>query len=453
METSKGNRIIYILLAFSLFLTGCATVEINEEWQRINAFSSEQIGKDILWQKNEEDERVIKEKIKELLSDGLSMEDSIRIALLNNKKLQAAFEEIGIAKADLVQAGLLTNPDLSAIFRFPFGGGKTGIEVGGLLNISDLWQIPIKKKVASTRLEIVINQIFNKILDIVKEAKTAYIDYASLFLIRDETERMIDMVEEWKDHLIYREKFGFTKAIDIYMAEAISTDMEMEFSKTESELLMARYRLNRIMGLSDNKWEIEANLKFLEERPPLPSLESLISEAITKRPDIKMAKTQVEEARRILSLEKTRIFSNVQAGITYERGIDGEDSIGPEIGIQIPIFNQNQAQIAKAEYRLRQAEKELEAKKEEVREEVSISFERLYFLNQQISFLKEKIIPAHEAAVAYAERYFNAMELNMLYLLEARKNLIEAKKNYLRTIKEYNIVLAELERIVSGIKY
>lgn len=453
MEASQRNRIILYLFIASLFLSGCATVETKEEWQRIDLFSVEKTGMNILWHKNGDDERLIKDEIKKLLSDGLSMEDSIRIALLNNKKLQAAFEEIGIAKADLVQAGLLANPDLSLLFRFPFGGGKTGIEAGGLLNISDLWQIPVKKKVAASRLEVVINQIFERILDVVKEVKTAYIDYASLSLIRDEIERMKDTIEEWKDHLIYRERFGFTRAIDIYFAEAILTNMEIDFSKTESELIMARYRLNRIMGLRDNQWEIDQNLKFLEVVPSLPSLDSLISDALKKRPDLQMKRAQVEEARRILSLERSRIFNNVRAGIAYEKGVDGEETIGPELGIQIPLFDQNQARIVRAEFRLRQAEKDLEARIDEVREDISTSFERLSFLRQQINLLKEKIIPAREAAVAYAEKYFNAMELNMLFVLEAKKNLIEAKKSYLNALKDYHKEFAGLERITGGFKY
>lgn len=449
METSKRERIALFLFIISLILSGCATVETKEEWLKINTFSIEKTGMDLFWQKNEDDERLIKEEIKKLLSDGLSMEDSVRIALLNNKKLQSSFEEIGIAKADLVQAGLLTNPDLTAIFRFPFGGGKTGIETGGLINISEIWQIPIKKKIAFKKLEISIHQISELILDTVKEAKNAYIDYAFLSLIRQEVERIKDVVEEWREHLVYREKFGFTSALDILMAESVLADTELEFSKTESELLIARYRLNRILGLSDEHWDIKTDLIILEKIPSLPDLESLISKA-TSRPDIQIAKNEVEEAHQLLRFEKTLIFSNIQAGALYEKGIDGDESIGPEIGLKIPIFDQNQAQIAKAEYRLRQKEKALKAKIDEIKEEVSSTYERLLFLSQQIDYLKNKIIPVREQAVEHAERYFNAMEMNMLYLLEARKNLIESKRHYLQALKEYHEQMTMLERIVGG---
>jgi outer membrane protein TolC len=121
-------------------------VQTQEEWERVNRFALKRTGIEIKWEQSEEDAKAVKEEVKKLISDGITMNEAVKIALLNNRKLQAAFEEIGIAKADLVQAGLFTNPNLSAIFRFPFRGSGTGIEAAGVLNIADLWQIPIRKK-------------------------------------------------------------------------------------------------------------------------------------------------------------------------------------------------------------------------------------------------------------------------------------------------------------------
>lgn len=450
METPKRRQIIYLLFALFFFLSGCASVQTVQEWQKIKSFAIERTGNEIIWQKSEEDEKKIKEEINKLLSDNLTMDDSVRIALINNKRLQAAFEEIGIAKADLVQAGLFTNPDLSAIFRFPLGGGRTGVETGGLLNVSDIWQIPIKKKIASARLEMTLNQISNEILNTVKDAKSAYIDYTALSLIRDEMERMKDAVDEWRDHIIYRERFGFSSSLDVYMAEGIATEIELEFSKIESELLMAKYKLNRVMGLSYNH-DFNIVIALSEEVLPLPELERLISQAIAFRPDLQLIKLEVEESANILSLERSRIFSNVRTGILYEKGIEGDESMDAEIGIQLPIFDQNQAQIAKAEYRFRQKEKELEAKIKEISEEVSITYERISFLGQRINSLKTRIIPGRKQALRFAERYFNAMELNMLYLLEAQQKLLETKKHYFNALKEYHKQTIELERIIGRV--
>lgn len=438
----------YCIFAIILLLTGCASVQTQQEWERINQFSVERTGIEIIWEQSEKDAMAVKEEVKRLVSDGITMDEAVKIALLNNRKLQASFEEIGIAKADLAQAGLFTNPNLSAIFRFPFGGGGTGIETAGLLNIADFWQIPIRKKVAAARLESIMLQVSEEILNTAAEAKKAYINYSALSLVRDEMEKIKDHTEEWRDHLIYRQQFGYASNLDIYIANALFVETELEFAKIESELLISRYRLNRILGLSPDQYNYELSDVLSEEINQLPELEQLISYALSNRPDIQTARLHIENARKVLALERSRIFSNVEAGAVYEKGIDGDESIGPEIGIHLPIFDQNQAQIAKAEYRLRQAEKELKAKIQEVREDVSVAYERHQLLSQQINLIKTQILPAHAAAVEYTEKYFNAMQLNMLYLLEARKRLIETKRHYFNALKEYHEQVVELERII-----
>ncbi len=441
----------YYLLIAILLITGCASVQTKQEWERLYTFTKERVGAEIQWEQSEEDKRLIDEKVKELLSDGLTMDDAIKIALLNNKRLQSTFEDIGIAKADLVQAGFYTNPNLKALFRFPFSGGGMGLELGGIVNIADLWQIPIKKKVAASRLERTMLQVSEEIINTTLEAKRAYINYLALSLIRDEVEKIKDKVDELRDHLIYRKEFGYATDLDIYMAEALALETGLEFSKVESDLLISLFRLNRILGLSPEKADYEIRGVLSEDLIKPADYEKALSIALENRLDIQIANMHIEEARNILALEKSRIFSDVQAGAIYEKDIDGEESIGAEIGLQLPIFHQNQAQIAMAEFRLRQAEKTLKAKTDEIKEEILVILERITLLSQKMNIMKNQILPARKGALEFAEKYFNAMELNMLYLLEAQKRYLESRRDYLMTLKEYYEEMIALERVTGDI--
>src|SRR5688572_910965 len=66
-------------------------------------------------------------EIDSVLRDGLTLDESLRLALLNNRRLQAEFATLGMARADLVQAGLLQNPGASIAFLFPSNGGRPKI--------------------------------------------------------------------------------------------------------------------------------------------------------------------------------------------------------------------------------------------------------------------------------------------------------------------------------------
>jgi cobalt-zinc-cadmium efflux system outer membrane protein len=438
-------------LLFSLFFAGCASVQTQKEWEKVKAFSKERTGIETRWQQTEEDIRVAKESANKLLSDGLTEEDAVSIALLNNRKLQASFEEIGVAKADLVQAGLFTNPNLSALFRFPFGGGGTDIEAVGLIKISDFWQIPLRKKVAAARLDSAILEVSEEILNTVAEAKSAHNEYIALFRLRQETEKMKKQMEELKNHLIYRQKFGLTREIDIYMADAEAIELGEGLSGVEKDLYISRIHLNRVLGLSTEQFDYEIIGELPEEFKPVPDLETLISHAFSFRTDIQISKAEVEDSKRVLALEQKRVFSNVEAGIAYEKDPGGTDFLGPDIEIQLPLFDQNQAQIAKAEYRLRQKEKELQAKMGHVREEVSAIMEKLSFLRSRVNLVREKLMTIRQAAVEYAEKYFDAMQLNMLYLLEARQKLFETERRLVESLREYRNAEIELEKALGGI--
>src|SRR3989304_2236085 len=203
-ERERVRESIYTFLIFSLFLSGCASVQTQQEWERVRAFATERTGIETHWEQTEEDVKVTKEEVNKLLSDGLTEDNAVKIALINNHALQATFEEIGIAKADLVQAGLFTNPNLSALFRFPFGGGGTDIEAAGLIKISDFWQIPLRKKLAAARLEAAILEVSDEILNTVDDVKRAHNEYITLFIMSQETEKMKSQMEELKNHLVYR---------------------------------------------------------------------------------------------------------------------------------------------------------------------------------------------------------------------------------------------------------
>src|SRR4030042_7178611 len=124
--------------------------------------------------------------------------------------------------------------------------------------ISDLWQIPIRKKVASARLEATMLKVSEEILNTVAETRHTHNEYIALSRVRDETGKMKRQMEELRNHLIYRQKFGFTKDIDIYMADAEVLELEEELLRIEKELQISRIRLNRLLGLFPEQFDYEA---------------------------------------------------------------------------------------------------------------------------------------------------------------------------------------------------
>jgi len=179
-------------------------------------------------------------------------------------------------------------------------------------------------------------------------------------------------------------------------------------------------------------------------------LEGAIEYALDHRLDIQMARFKVRQAEKTLELERMRILKHVSLGVSYEKDTDDAEALGPGFDIQLPIFDQNQAQIAKARYRIRQARKSLQALEGKVREEVTSDLETIHFHRAQVQTFREKIIPFREKAIEYSERWVRAMQLNRLYLLEAQKGLLQSRKEYLRALMEHQRALVNLELHMGG---
>src|SRR6188474_1712292 len=106
-----------MLPTVALLATACAAPQASLD--RVQATVSERTGKHIHWNRGGVEDAQIEQSVQALLRRQLTAARAVQIALLNNRELQARFEEIGIAQADVIQAGLISNPNFAGSFRFP----------------------------------------------------------------------------------------------------------------------------------------------------------------------------------------------------------------------------------------------------------------------------------------------------------------------------------------------
>lgn len=430
---------------------GCATVKTDQEWGKLKEMAHDRLGEEIVWEQSEAEEKRIQNEINHLLTDGLSRNDAVRITLMNNRRLQSTFEEVGIFKSDLIQAGLFSNPSLDLLFRFPSGGGRTSIEATGLFSFSDLWQIPFRKKVAAARMEATILHTGQIIIETVAEAKRSYDIVYNLSINEKETEVILRKFREINDQIVLRQSFGFMSDHDVYLSQIMVFEAELELARIRNELATGRAKLNRVMGLKPSQMSYElVPRKEHEVFADLPDLETAVQHALDHRLEVQMAKFRIHQAEKMLELEKKYVFKHIGLGASYERDVEGTEGFGPALDIQLPLFDQNQAQIARARYEIRQERKNLQALEGQIREEVTKDLEHIRLFQTRKQSFGEKIIPLREKVLEYAEKWVHAMQLNRLYLLEAQRGLLQSKKEYLEVITDYQHALVDLELHLGG---
>ena len=88
-----------------------------------------------------------------MLARPIGADEAVQIALLNHPRLQAEYERLGVAQADLVEAGLLRNPVFSAVVRWPQGGGGPNVELSVAADFLDVLFVGARKRVAQAEFE------------------------------------------------------------------------------------------------------------------------------------------------------------------------------------------------------------------------------------------------------------------------------------------------------------
>jgi len=434
-----GTLLLFILLS------GCGAVKTDREWALLEEATAGYTDERIFWEQSGEDKAKIEEEIDRVLRDNvLTRNEAVGVALINNRALQSAFEEIGISKADLVQAGLFHNPGLGMLFRFPFDGDGTNIEMEGSFVLPDLWQMPFRRKVAAAQMDVTIMRVSQVVLDTLMEVKLAYEKVYYLNLERDEVQKMLEKSKEISKETEKRRNFGFMSDLEVYLSQSLASRVEMDLAGTEAEINIARAHLDRILdiGLEHSDYEIEGDVN---ELPEMPDLNAALQYALEHRPDVQIARLRIKEAERALRLEKIRILKHLDLSASYEKDAEGSEVFGPGVDLQIPIFDQNRASVAKFSYMLRKAERNLQALEGQIKEEIAVDLERVRLYRTKTMTYREKTIPLNQKAIEYAEEWVGAMQLSRLYLLETQKELLQSQKDYLEALIELRHAFLDLE--------
>jgi len=480
MKSTHAFRLLAVAGSYvGLFmLAGCATVDPRADFDRTSRHIEQATGTTTLYRP--EDDAVIEQRVAAILGDGLTVDDAVQIALLNNPRLQAALMRLGISRADFVQSGLFTNPTLSLSLRWPDGGGLTNLQAGIAQNIAELWQISYRKQAAEHELDRTILELARATSALSLDTRVAY-----WHTVRSDRERTLareNLVLSQKliDVAISRRDAGAGSDVDVNLARSQHIDLEIKLRNAALASVEAHATLAKLLGLKTSQGEVVLVDALAKPGSWTVSPQSVIATALESRLDVQATKMAVEAAHARIAYEKSRYLRSLELGLSAERSARGSQGdrnwlaeaayasaqsgqltppnlqpreaqstdwvVGPEIGAELPIFDQNQAQIARAEYVHLQAVKMLDALERELTQDVNIAMERARTAADNARFYTESVLPLREQGVNLAQGAYTAGRTTLLSVQESHRLLLEARSGYVETLMNYAVAIVELER-------
>jgi outer membrane protein, heavy metal efflux system len=433
-------------------LLAASAREKEETFQGVQQSVQERTGKTVRWEEDQAAREQALQDVRQLLRKPLKVETAVQIALLNNRSLQATFEEIGLSAAELIEAATIPNPKFDLAIRFPDKPPSgTYIDYSAALDFLSIIMIPLKKRVAKDQLEAVALRVADETLELVSQIKGAFYSLQAsqqllkrFQLIADTSAASLDLAQR-------QHEAGNITDLAMAQQQASYSRSRLDVATTEAEIRRNREKLDRLLGLwgADTDWQIAGELPEVPSSDvPMRALERL---AISQRLDLQADYLQVTSQLKNLGLTKSfRLVGALDFGVNSERETDSQTRTGPSFAIELPIFNQGQARIARGEAALRQAQDKFEALAVDVRSQIRELRDELTSKREIARFYQDELLPGQRRILNESLIQYNAMEIENFELFSTKAEEARTEREYLEAVRDYWITRAELERAVGG---
>lgn len=440
-----------LIAASSLLALGaCATITPQAGFDSVQSEVAERTGETIQWRTGGTEDLQVTEQIQAMLRNPLTLAQVMQIALLNNAGLQAKYEELGVAQASLVQAGLLENPIFGGAIRYSGGGDAPAIDLDISQDFLSLFTLPMRKRMAGYEFEAAKLQLTTDVIDFTADVReTFYSAQASaqaaelMEEVSDGTAAMLAAAQALYDA-------GNITDLALNRQKAVHEEARLMLADAETDLLRDREKLNVLMGLwgNDTQWITRSRLPAIPESHfDIENVEKRVIEASL---DLGMTRFDIERLSARLGLANlTSLIPDLELGYSGERGGEGwENGVG--LGIQIPIFDTGKAKRFGIQSELRSMQWQYIAQAVELRAAARNAAIELRQARAKTDHLFGVMLPLRQEIIGGAMLEYNAMQIGVFSVLMDQQRQIETGRQYIDALKEYWLARARLEQLLSG---
>jgi outer membrane protein, heavy metal efflux system len=439
------SRTVYVVTLSVLFFCGCSRILPPDDCS-VTSIIGERIQKHSNWSQCQPTQ----EAIDYLLGQELTVDSAVQIALLNNPKVQAIFYEIGIAHADLIEAGLFRNPIFDGYVRFPDQSGLVlNTQFGIAQTFLDIFLVPLKKKVAAAELEQTKLRVANALLNLAFDVQDTFYLYVASQQKLSLLEILVEATDIAHRLATLQKKQGNINDLELQVRTNEYLQTKIQYTESKAEWVAVREQMNRLMGLgTDNCWSISQNLPELPVcEIPCECLESI---ALAKRLDIEVARWEMERLCRFWKTKRWWAFADGTLGVSTEREAENFLETGPAFSIPLPFFNYGQADKARIYALYSQSCNQLKALEISVLTEVRSARGQLAIYRELIEEYQSQLLPLQESIVTTSQHFYNFMALGVYKLIGAKKQAIKMEINYTMALLHYWKMSVTLDRALGG---
>ena len=386
----------------------------------------------------------------------VTLQEALRLALLQNPDLASADQDIRSAEARLLQAGLRPNPSLIGDIQ-DFGGsrqyyqGANGAQI--TVSIAQLVELGGKRaarlRAAHFGGELARWDYESRRLEILAQTAQAFISTVAaqerLPLIEADRKLAADSLPT----IDQRIAAGATSPVEKTRAEVFVANFDVELQQAKRDLAQARARLAAQWGALEARFS-SASGNLDEHGPPLPL--ATLGARLDAHPALARFSTELDQRRASLALAKTAAVPDVTLTPGYRHHDDPpSDNVAvftAQIGL--PLFDRNQGNIQAARAELAKVAPQRQAVAARLHTELNDAYSTLQAAREEIATLETRILPTARETFRLINESLEAGKFSYLEVLDARRTLTTGRQELLVAQAAQASAAARIEALTGG---
>jgi len=392
-------------------------------------------------------------RTRQLLKLPLTAHTAVRLALLNNKGLQAAYNELGIAEAVTVEASLPPSP------RFSLSRISTPVELDIerriVADILALATLPARAEIAADRFRQAQLRAAAETLRVAMEARRSY--YRAV--AARQTVAALETAVSAADTAVKLAKelaaTGAMNKLDQAREEAFHADLLIQLAAARRGATGERERLMRTLGLPG----AEVRLRLPHALPVLPAkaraLHAIEVEALRRRLDLQIARIELEALAKTYGLTKATRFINLLdvAGISrtqHDAGGASGTGGGVAVELEVPIFDFGEARLREAGERYMQAINRLTETTVNARSQAREAYQAYRASYDIAARYRGQVLPLRKTIADETMLRYGAMQIDVFSLLTETQRRITANIAAIEAQRDFWLATVNLDAAVVG---
>jgi cobalt-zinc-cadmium efflux system outer membrane protein len=394
------------------------------------------------------DAAAIEARLRELRAQPLTPRTAVEVALLRSPQVGTTLAGLGLSRADLLAAVRTSNPTIGGARAGADGAYRTTVDFA--LGLGDLLLLPARRRLGAAEFALAQRRVAQEMLVLAADVEIAWytaVGARQVATMRDAVAQAAGLSAELAQRFF---DAGNINPLQLAVEKAAASQFRVGALNAAFDARRERLALLRTIGVgSDPDWQLADRLP----KPQLPTaaVAELVTLAAGRRADLEAARREIALLEDALGVARRwRLLGELRLGGEREKEPSGEVLEGPTLELALPIFDQGQPGIARAEARLAASRAALRELELAIDFDVRTSVDRLETAAAAIDQYERLLVPAQQAIVEQQQRFQNFMLIGQFELLLAKQQEYDVYQGYLEAVRDFWIARTDLERAVGG---